>query len=201
VQGIHQEFVAFEGTKLLTRGHLEEVVTLAKARIDQGTEQRVAIFDDSTARILDFDFRGDVDEVLARLDAHPLLDQEDRRRVPKAGPGRPKLGVVSKEVTLLPRHWQWLARQKGGASATLRRLVEEARRNGGEQEAMRRAQEAVHRFLWDMTSDFPDFEEATRAFFAGQYDRFFQLIAHWPQDIQDHLKRMVNRIGEDTERS
>ena len=87
-----------------------------------------------------------------------------------------------------------MGKQKGGASATLRRLVEEARKKGGALDSARKAQEAVHRFLWDMASDFPGFEEASRAFFAGEYDRFFELVAPWPPGIREHLERMVDRL-------
>ena len=108
----------------------------------------------------------------------------------KNGRGRPKLGVTAREVTLLPRHWEWLAAQPGGASVTLRKLVEEARRASGAQQKVRQAQEAAYRFMSAMAGDFPGFEEATRALFADDRNRFEQHMAEWPVDIRNYALRL-----------
>jgi hypothetical protein len=169
---------AFAGTRRLHRGPRAEVLRAVKAHVD-GAEpeaEPVLVFDDETGRQVDFDLRGTMDEVLAR--AAP------RRR--PAGPGRPKLGVVAREVTLLPRHWQWLERQRGGASAALRRLVEEARRSEPDRARARRALEAAGTFLWTMAGDLPGFEEASRALYARDGARLRALSARWPRDVRDH---------------
>jgi hypothetical protein len=101
------------------------------------------------------------------------------------------LGVTSREVSLLPRHWQWLSAQKGGASATLRRLVEDARKRGAEGELVRSRVEAAHRFMWDIAGDLPGFEESSRALFAHDFEKFERLILCWPVDIQSILTRYV----------
>jgi uncharacterized protein len=103
------------------------------------------------------------------------------------GVGRPRLGVVAREVTLLPRHWEWLARQRGGASAALRRLVDEARRGQGEQDQQRQGKERVYRFMSAIAGSLPGFEEASRALFAQEAAAFHQRIAHWPPDLRSHV--------------
>ena len=107
------------------------------------------------------------------------------------GPGRPKLGVVAREITLLPRHWDWLAKQKGGASVVIRRLVDEARRNGEDGNRVRFAQEAAYRFMSTMAGNRPHFEEAIRALFANDAPRLEKLIAEWPADVRDHAARLA----------
>ena len=75
--------------------------------------------------------------------------------------------MVAREVTLLPRHWEWLAQQSGGASVALRRLVDQARRGTEDKDRIRRAQEAAYRFMSAMAGNRPNFEDAIRALFAG----------------------------------
>jgi hypothetical protein len=101
--------------------------------------------------------------------------------------------VVAREVTLLPRHWDWLNGQPGGASVALRKLVEEARRVNEGRDRVRRAQESAYRFMSAMAGDLPAFEEAARALFAGKADQFASLICRWPKDVRMHLERMVGR--------
>lgn len=105
--------------------------------------------------------------------------------------GRPKLGVTSKEVSLLPRHWDWLAEQPGGASATLRRLVEQARRGAASRDEKRRSTESIDRFMRVMAGDLPHYEAASRAFYQDRRDELSRLIVDWPQDIRDHLNRLL----------
>jgi hypothetical protein len=124
--------------------------------------------------------------MLHRLPAGEAAEAEAPR-----GPGRPKLGVVAREVTLLPRHWEWLNRQRGGASVALRRLVDEARHADGGADRRRAAQEAAYRFMSAMAGNREHFEEATRALFAGDAARFTHLIATWPKDIRDHTQKLA----------
>lgn len=192
-------YTAFAGPRRIAAGTAGEVVLGAKACLDAGETDRIALYEDATGRAIDVDFRGTPDEVLARLADHPLLA---RPAAPtgeeKRGPGRPKLGVVSREVSLLPRHWEWLAEQSGGASATLRKLVDRARRENQAADRERRARETVHRFLWDLAGDYPDFEEASRALFAGDDDALVRTIADWPPDVRDYVVVLLgvgSRLG------
>jgi hypothetical protein len=102
------------------------------------------------------------------------------------GRGRPKLGVVAREVTLLPRHWEWLTTQPGGVSVALRKLVEEARRTHADQDRRRQTQERAYHFMSAMGGDLPGFEEAARALFANDLPRLRELVAAWPVDVRDH---------------
>ena len=115
----------------------------------------------------------------------------------RGGPGRPKLGVVAREVTLLPRHWQWLSSQPEGASVVLRKLVEEARRANAGKDGVRRSQEAANRFMSVMAGDAPGFEEAARALFAGDAERFDQRVEGWPADLRDHARTLARVALED----
>jgi len=121
--------------------------------------------------------------------AHPDRD------VPR-GPGRPKLGVIAREVTLLPRHWDWLNGQPGGASVALRKLVEEARRVNEGKDRLRRTQEATYRFMSAMAGNLPDFEEATRALLANNHDHLLEFVQTWPEDIREHLIRLMRQGAE-----
>src|SRR5690606_37419211 len=124
-------FVVFLGTNLLTRGSLAEVASAAKQRLEAGALERIACFDERTGRTRDLDLSGNEAEVIGRLGE--VDDSSSEAAAPlatKRGRGRPKLGVVSREVSLLPRHWEWLAEQPQGASASLRRLVDAARKQG-----------------------------------------------------------------------
>ncbi|SDZ05113.1 DUF2239 family protein [Pseudomonas salomonii] len=115
----------------------------------------------------------------------PIKLDEDPPAAPAVG--RPKLGVVAREVTLLPRHWEWLAQQRGGASAALRRLVDEARNVHAARDQMRQAKEASYRFMSALGGDLPGFEDASRALFAQDAADFSLKIAHWPVDVQTYL--------------
>jgi hypothetical protein len=175
--------IAFAGDDCVALGDLRQVAAAVKERADRDPDAIILVFDAANSARIELDLRGSVDDVLGRLPVAPAEESAEPRT---ASPGRPKLGVVAREVTLLPRHWEWLNRQPGGASVTLRKLVEEARRAGAQKERIRKAQEVSYRFLTVMAGDRPGFEEATRALFAGDRERFTALIAPWPADIRDH---------------
>jgi hypothetical protein len=184
----HQDIAgctAFDGARLIATGALAEVARAAKTVIDSDPHAAVLIFDDETARQVEVDFRGTAEDVAARLSS-----PGETPPVPR-GPGRPKLGVVAREITLLPRHWDWLAAQPGGASVALRKLVDEARRSREPEERRRAAQEAAYRFMGVMAGDRPGFEEATRALFAGDRERFRSLVEAWPKDVRAHAERLA----------
>jgi hypothetical protein len=177
-------FTAFIGHKRLTSGPLNHVALAAKKAIDRGTPQPVLIYNDHTGRAIDIDSRGSGAEILARL-ARPTPPELPRGR------GRPKLGVIAREVTLLPRHWQWLGSQPGGASVAIRKLVEAARRTNQEVDERRRKQEAAYHFMSAMAGNLPGFEEASRALFANERERFCGLIGIWPPDVRDHSIKLA----------
>lgn len=188
-----QACVAFDGHRRIATGSLAKVALAAKHAIDGGAAGPVLIFDDGSGRQLDVDFRGTDAEVVSRL---PVEGEAEAPAAPR-GPGRPKLGVVAREITLLPRHWDWLAEQPGGASATLRRLVEEARRANGGRDRNRQASEAVDRFMLAMAGNLPNYEEASRAFWRKERERFAGLTDAWPADVREHVQHLASRAWDD----
>jgi hypothetical protein len=186
-------YSAFAGSKRLASGSLTEAARAAKHAIEHDDRVAVFVFADANGRIVDLDMRGSVDDVLARL--------ERVKEVAPRGPGRPKLGVVAREVTLLPRHWDWLASQPGGASVALRKLVDAARVTHAEADRMRLAREATDRFMVTLAGDLPGYEAAARAIYAGDEALFAQAIEDWPQDIRDHATSLAaeafSRLGPD----
>jgi hypothetical protein len=185
-------YTAFAGHRLLASGDLTTVLLRVKDHVDRGESESPLVFEDQTGRELDFDLRGTADEVLARLPSHPAFAADEVPEPASRGPGRPRLGVVSREVSLLPRHWRWLAAQPGSASATLRRLVEEARRRDHGATRARQARDAAGKFMWVVAGDLPDFEEASRALYADELDRLQALTDGWPRDVRAHLLRLVD---------
>jgi hypothetical protein len=187
----NETYTSFIGTTLLASGPLDEVLTRVKALFDRDPGAPILIFKDENGRQVDFDLRGTLRETLARALPPPE----------RPGPGRPRLGVVAREVSLLPRHWEWLEQQPNGASAALRRLVDEARKRNPGEERRRLAIEAANRFLTAMAGNLPGYEEATRALFGRNQERFHELIREWPPDIQQYAQRLVETTFEIRERS
>ena len=172
-------YIAFEGTTKIAEGSLVEVALAAKPITDREGASPVLIFEAASSEVVEVDFRGDSGDVARRL------------AEPPRGPGRPKLGVVAREVTLLPRHWEWLNSQPGGASVALRKLVEEARRANGSKDRIREARESVYRFMRTLAGNEPGFEEAARALFAGSVDGFERHTSAWPPDVRAHALRLL----------
>ncbi|HXE62863.1 MAG TPA: DUF2239 family protein [Bryobacteraceae bacterium] len=167
-------YTAFLGWTRVAAGPLEALLRQIKEIKDPGDET-LLIFEDSTGKQVDFDFRGSVNEVLARM----------APKSARTGPGRPKLGVVSREISLLPRHWEWLESQPQGASAAIRRLVEEARKqDSGETRAKI---DAIGRVMTALGGNLPGFEEAYRALYARDRERLAAQIAEWPSDLRDYI--------------
>jgi hypothetical protein len=184
-----QSFTAFEGPQRLVTGTLAEVALAAKRA---GQAAPIIIFNDATGRSLDLDLRGSDDEIIARLPkAAPAPVEPESPASEPRGRGRPKLGVVAREVTLLPRHWEWLNARPGGASVALRKLVDEARRANGDRDRQRAARDAAYHFMSTMAGNLANFEEASRALFADDRRRFTGLIADWPTDIRDHIVKLA----------
>ena len=184
--------IAFEGDRCIATGELRDVARAAKQMLDRRKDASILVFDGMTGGPIELDFRGTLDEVMSRLpDMAPPGSAEGTATPAPRGPGRPKLGVVAREVTLLPRHWEWLAQQSGGASVALRRLVEEARRANRDKDRVRHAQEAAYRFIAAMAGNKPHYEEVARALFAGDAERFEAWTASWPADVRDHARRLA----------
>lgn len=175
---------AFDGHTMIAAGPLVQVAVATKAAHDAG--RAVLVFRDEDARPIDLDLRGDLEAVLARLPQEQPQPEPEKR-----GPGRPKLGVTAREVTLLPRHWDWLASQPGGASVALRKLVEAALREAEGPDRMRRSREAAYRFMTAVAGDLPDYEEAVRMLFAGDWTAFDARTEAWPADVRDYARRLA----------
>jgi hypothetical protein len=183
-------FTAFEGQRRLASGPIVAVALAVRRAEQQRASEQLVIFSDATGRPIDFDLRGSDDEIVARL--APATSPAATEEIPALrGRGRPKLGVVAREVTLLPRHWEWLTTQPGGASVSLRKLVEAARRASGDRDRSRIARDAAYHFMSAIAGDLPRFEEASRALFADDRRQFTTLIAAWPDDVRDHIVRLA----------
>jgi uncharacterized protein len=187
-------YIAFEGDLRVGSGSLHEVARAAREALDRRQDASILVFESGSSALVDIDLRGSVDDVLARIPpaVTPPADEDTLIAAPR-GPGRPKLGVVAREITLLPRHWDWLAQQKGGASVAIRRLVDEARRVNEDADRIRLGQESAYRFMSAMAGNRPHYEEAIRALFAGDPRRFEKLIAEWPADVRDHVAKLAEQ--------
>lgn len=195
-------YTSFLGHQCIAHGTLADNLGALKALPNPPDQAAPLCFADHTGQVLELDLRPPLEALLAQhLPPSPPCP-EDPEAAPTdpaqagqgpdagRGRGRPRLGVVPREVTLLPRHWEWLKRQPGGASVVLRRLVEEARRREGEVERKRQQQERAYRAMTTLAGDLPGYEEATRALFAGDPARFDQCIAPWPRDVADYARRL-----------
>ncbi|NQD37173.1 DUF2239 family protein [Permianibacter sp. IMCC34836] len=195
-------FTSFDGHQRLASGSLASVALTVKHALERGATGPVLMFDDRSGRVVDVDTRGSDDEFIARLAAisgnpdhasdtetvtDTVIDTESSAMSDgPRGRGRPKLGVTAREVTLLPRHWDWLAEQPGGASVALRKLVEDARRAASGKDRTRKAHERAYHFISAIAGDLPGFEEATRALFADDRTGFSTHTASWPKDVRDY---------------
>jgi hypothetical protein len=168
-------YLAFAGSRRIADGPLKDLLPAVKERFERDAGELVLVFEVATGRQVDFDLRGSLEEVLERYALAAVR-----------GPGRPKLGVTSREVSLFPRHWDWLEEQPGGISGALRRLVEQAQKHEPGKERARRIRSALSRFLTSMAGDRPHYEEACRALFAGKTAEFEELVSRWPKDIREH---------------
>lgn len=186
--------IAFAGHRRIAAGPLARIAPAIKAAADGEGAEPLHVLDAQTSQPVELDLRGSVDAVLARLPA-AAPEIEHASAAPR-GPGRPRLGVVAREVTLLPRHWEWLNAQPGGASVALRKLVEDARRAHAGRDRERAAQEACYRFMRTLAGDAPGFEEATRALYAKDLPRFLVQTEAWPRDVREHARALARRAIE-----
>lgn len=205
---------AFQGNVNIASGELKTVALAAKNAVDTasltGNLSPVLIFNGATSEVIELDWRGTVAEFMAKFEAAALLqDYQTSQNPPQSalpletaqdtpstdaatsrGPGRPKLGVVAREVTLLPRHWDWLATQTGGASVALRKLVEVARKESQLKDRIRHASAVTYKFMSAMAGHEPGFEEASRALFSQNRELFEHFTTNWSKDVNIHLKKL-----------
>jgi hypothetical protein len=189
--------IAFEGSRCIACGPLREVALKVKDVFDARPLSRILVFNAHTSETIEIDCRGSAEQVLSRIpdiarEISPPGEPLPSELAAPAGPGRPRLGVVAREVTLLPRHWEWLNSQPGGASVALRKLVEQARRASSAADRIRQAQNATYQFMSVMAGCLDGFEEAARALFAADRPRFEALVALWPVDIGEHLRQLAD---------
>jgi len=177
--------LAFAGHEMIGRGSPREVLAAVKAASEAAETggPAVLVFDRATGRTVEFDLRGDLATALARL---PETAPETKR-----GPGRPRLGVTAREVTLLPRHWDWLADQPGGASVALRKLVETALRDAEGPDRARKARDAAYRFMTALAGDLPGYEDAVRALFAGDEKALERAVTGWPEGVRERATELA----------
>lgn len=185
-------YIAFQGTQKLAVGDLFEVAKKTKSTMNPRAEEPL-VFDVETSEQIEIDWRGNAETVVTRL-----RESIPEPNLKSPGPGRPRLGVISREISLLPRHWDWLALQPGGASATLRQLIEEAKKRNQGQDGVRIAQESTYKFMSILGGNLPHYEEALRALYAKKRSLFETLVAAWPKDVRDHTKKLALPVwGED----
>jgi hypothetical protein len=193
-------FTAFEGALQIASGSWRYVSTKVQTQDALRELAPVLIFNDITGEVTDFDPRGTHQPPPSQVAETETGTTPKSEATPSGegtrGPGRPRLGVVAREVTLLPRHWDWLASQSGGASVALRKLVEEARRKNQGRDRLRLAREAAYRFMYAMAGNESGFEEATRALFGGDRERFAELVEPWPTDVRSYAKKLAARAFE-----
>lgn len=181
-------WIAFVAAQKIAIGSPHSVAGRVKDWVEATPNSMPMVFDANTSQPVEIDLRGSLADVLARLPAPTV--SEPAEPTPRL-PGRPKLGVVAREVTLLPRHWAWLAAQTGGASVALRKLVEQASRASETVDRQRQAQESAYRFMNAIAGNLSAFEEACRALFAGNLPRLEEITLGWPADIRRHTLQLA----------
>ncbi|MGK5045047.1 DUF2239 family protein [Janthinobacterium sp. GB4P2] len=197
------QLTAFSGPHKVAAGTLHAVAQTLHELVTRDPDAQILIFDDASGSQVDLNLRGSLADVLQRLPREPApapAPQEDAPP-PARMPGRPKLGVVAREITLLPRHWEWLATQPGGASVALRKLVEHAQRGNKAHDEQRQAREATYKVMNALAGDAPGFEEASRALFAGKQPAFLACVQEWPADVREHVLQLAQRAWAEREES
>lgn len=190
-----KNYTVFCEGHVLKAGTLEEVASYLKEQTDarQLFQGQFQVIDDHLGDAIDLDLSGSKLAVKERY-AKPVELANEAKPPESRTRGRPKLGVVSKEVTLLPRHWEWLALQPGGASVALRKLIDEARKQRGSEDQMRAMQERTYKAMSHIAAHLPHYEDALRALFALDQAKFLQMIEAWPVDYKNYLIRLAGLV-------
>lgn len=184
--------------QLLAQATLSDVALRVKQAYEGDPHAQILVFDAVTSHVIDLDLRGTEADIIARLPLDTTMETNAAKAETihpehtSRSRGRPKLGVVPREITLLPRHWDWLNQQPGGASVALRKLVEEAKRNSEAKQQACLAMESAYRFMAGIAGDQLHYEEASRALFAGDREGFLSQLASWPQDVKTHLVQLAD---------
>jgi hypothetical protein len=181
-----QTYTAFIGHKLLAHGDLAKVALKVKRKLKDDALANILIFSDLTGKQMDFDLRGTEKEVEARLQKFVAEEPDNANQ----GRGRPRLGVVAREVSLLPRHWEWLSNQSGGASATIRRLIDDVRKKTSGRDAIKQSLERTHAFMTAIGGDLPGYEEALRGLYAKDRQKFHKYLEEWPAPVKEHAIKL-----------
>jgi hypothetical protein len=191
------QLTAFDGKRKVAAGPLHVVAQALKELVTHDPDAQILIFDDASGSQVDLNLHGSLAEVLQRLPRAatpaPVSQAPEHAPPPARTAGRPKLGVVAREITLLPRHWEWLATQPGGASVALRKLVEHAQRDNKVHDEQRQAREAAYKVMNALAGDAPGFEEASRALFAGNQPAFLDCVQDWPADVRQHVLQLAQQ--------
>lgn len=190
----NQTYTAFHASKVVASGKLSHVAVVLHGLLQRNQEAIPLILDDETGRQAELDLRGSDAEVTARYVDEPLAHEPAKaeEQPAKPGRGRPRLGVMAREVTLLPEHWDWLASQPGGTSVALRKLVHDAKRVSTERDQRRHAQERCYNAMVALAGNLPGFEEASRALFAGELERLAGIAEAWPPDVRDYVLALAH---------
>lgn len=198
---VSARYTAFINMQWLASGSLTDTLAALIAAHHQSAGQDAPAFwllDDARGAALELDFRGSPAEVEARIVAQlPPVAPEPDTASARSGPGRPRLGVIAREVTLLPQHWEWLSQQPGGASVALRKLVHAASKANVLQDRARASRDAAHRVMLTLGGSLPGFEEASRAMFKGDFRQTSACLHAWPADLQTYLKRLLDVAEQD----
>lgn len=176
-----KQYSVFAGFTRVEHGSVSDAARAAKVAFDRDAGVSVLVFDDATGRLVDFDLSGTEKDVVDRAVAS----------LERRGRGRPKLGVDCGEVCLLPRHWEWLAAQPRSASATIRRLIDSARKSETPHDRLRERVDAAASFMWGLAGDLPDFEEASRALYNEDWEGLRDRMIEWPADVREHVFRLL----------
>lgn len=195
------QLTAFAGQHKVAAGTLHAVAQALKALVTRDPAAQILIFDDASGSQVDLNLHGSLEDVLQRLPKPRAPAAADAPDAPVAArtAGRPKLGVVAREITLLPRHWAWLSTQPGGASVALRKLVEHAQWGSKAQDEQRQAREAAYKVMSALAGDEAGFEEASRALFAGRQAAFLTCVRDWPADVRTHVLQLAQQGWSDSE--
>ncbi len=171
---------AFVDGVRIASGEAAQIAAVLRARAEI-PEAPPILLSDADGRSVDIDLR-----------ASPETPTAEETPPVRPTRGRPRLGVVPREVTLLPRHWDWLAAQPGGASAALRRLVDEARKTHADTDRLRARREAAYRAMSALAGDAAGFEAAARALFAGDRAELDAILATWPPDVAAYVQARLD---------
>lgn len=172
-------FDLYAQDQCIAQGDLSHILTTAHAHLDRGDTRPLLALCSQTGEMLEMDLRGTLQDVLGRIP--PAVP-------PLSGPGRPKLGVIGKEITLLPRHWEWLNSQSGGASVTLRKLVESAIKESASKDKDKSIVNSTYKYMWNCAGSMPNYEEASRALFAQDLEAFKAIVQHWGDKGQNLIQ-------------